>query len=185
MNYIVISSIIIAIVVVALAVYQRETFVERFGFSGYTKPVRQVVLNDAKPDLTGYEKVEAKVDNDMMENFVLQANKELSRRTELCSYIIETTAVNQYTREGFPDVHECMFMAIKKDGFAFGISVVASFLGGKLVSLRSQPLDVDDVSNLDAFINETEGKEFVDYKVVSQRAMPTKSELDSIKIKLV
>lgn len=184
MNYIVISSIIIAIVVIALAVYQRETFVERFGFSGYTKPVRQVVLDDPKPDLTGYEKVEAKVDNEMMENFVLQANKELSQRAELCSYIIETTAVNHYTRDGFPDVHECMFMAIKKDGFAFGISVVASFLGGKLVSLRSQPLDVDDVSNLDAFVNETEGKEFVDYKVVSQGAMPTKSELDSIKIKL-
>jgi hypothetical protein len=81
-----------------------------------------------------------------------------------------------------------MFMAVKKDGFSFGFSVVASYEveNGKvrLVSLRSQPLGVDVPSDVSAFAEGSPGKEFIDYKLVKEVAYPTKAELDSVKNKL-
>ena len=88
---------------------------------------------------------EVSVDNNMVEDFVLQANKEISKRTGMCTYIIETTAIKGYRKEN-TEIYEVMFMAVKKDGFSFGFSIVATFevegSKSRIVSLRSQPLDV-------------------------------------------
>ena len=184
MNYLI---VIILLIVVIFLTTSRESFTEAFGFSGYTKPVGVVKLTDPRPDLSKYTEVEASVDNDNIEEFVLQANKEISRRTGLCTYIIETTAIRHYKGEE-NDIYECMFMAVKKDGFSFGFSVVASYEveNGKvrIVSLRSQPLGVDVPSDVSAFSDGSPGKEFLDYKLVKEIASPTKAELDSVKNKL-
>ena len=78
-------------------------------------------------------------------------------------------------------------MAIKKDGFSFGFSVVASFEieNGKtrLISLRSQPLDVQAPSDVTPFVEGSEAKEFVDYRLVKEVAAPTKGEFDRAKNK--
>jgi len=86
---------VILLVIVLLLTTNREPFTEVFGFSGYTKPTGSVKLDDARPDLTGYTQAEASVDNTMMQDLVLQANREISKRTGLCTYIIETTAVRR------------------------------------------------------------------------------------------
>src|SRR6056300_1969005 len=175
------SLTIILIAIVLLLTMRREPFTEVFGFSGYNKPTGSVRLDDIRPDLTGYTQAEANVDNDMIEEFVLQANREISKRTGLCTYIIETTAIHQYKGEE-KDIFECMFMTIKKDGFSFGFSVVASYEveNGKvtLISLRSQPLGVDVPSDVTAFTEGSPGKDFVDYKLVKEVASPLKAELD-------
>ena len=185
MNYLVVISLL---VLVLLLTTTREKFTEAFGLSGYTKPTKTIKLADPRPDLSKYTKVdEVAVDNDMVEEFVLQANKEISKRTGLCTYIIETTAIHKYKGEE-KDIFECMFMTIKKDGFSFGFSVVASYEveNGKvrLFSLRSQPLGVDAPSDVSAFTDGAPGKEFVDYNLVKEVAFPTKAELDSVKNKL-
>jgi hypothetical protein len=181
MNYLL---ALILIVIVIILMTKREGFAEAFGLSGYTKPVPPVKLNDPRPDLSKYTKVEANVDNDMMEEFVLQANREISKRTGMCTYIIETTAITHYSGSD-NDIYECMFMAIKKDGFSFGFSVVASFevVNGnvKIASLRSQPLGVDVPADVTAFTEGSEGKEFLEYKLVKEVAYPTRSEFDSVK----
>ena len=128
------------------------------------------------------------VDNDKIQEFVLQANREISKRTGLCTYIIETTMVRHYKGED-KDIYECMFMVVKKDGFSFGFSVVASYevtRNGKvtLTSLRSQPLGVQAPSNVKAFTDGSPGKEFLEYNLVKEAAVPTKAELDSLKNKL-
>jgi hypothetical protein len=175
------------IVIVFFLMTNREGFTEAFGLSGHTKPVPPVKLNDPKPDLSKYKKVEVNVDNDMIEEFVLQANYEISKRTGICTYIIETTTVDHYRGED-KDIYECMFMTIKKDGFSFGFSIVASFEVEnekvKLVSLRSQPLGVDAPGDVSAFTEGSAGKEFLDYELVKEVAYPTKSEFDSAKNKL-
>ena len=159
---------------------------EAFGLSGYTNPV-DIKLDDPRPDLSKYTKVETSVDNDMVQDFVLLANKEIFKRTGVSTYIIETTSVKKYRGEE-NDVYECMFMVVKNSGFAFGFSVVASFevKGSKirLVSLRSQPLGVQAPSNVAAYTEGSEGKEFIDYKLVKEKSVPCKSELDSVKNKL-
>ena len=183
MNYLLVFALI---VVVILLTTNTEGFTEAFGLSGYTKPVAPVKMNDPRPDLTGYREVETVVDNDMMEEFVLQTNKEISKRTGMNTYIIETSKVKHYVGKD-KELFECMFMTIKKDGFSFGFSVVSSFEieNGKvrLVSLRSQPLGVEAPSDVTPFVESSEGKEFVDYKLVKEVAVPTKSEFDRAKNK--
>jgi hypothetical protein len=179
---------IILIVLVICITTSHESFTEVFGLSGHAKPVGSVKLDDPRPDLSKYKEVEASVDNDNIEEFVLQANREISKRTGICTYIIETTMVRHYKGED-KDIYECMFMAVKKGGFSFGFSVVASYdveRNGKvtLTSLRSQPLGVQAPSDVKAFTDGSPGKAFLEYNLVKEVAVPTKAELDSLKNKL-
>lgn len=181
------SLTIVLIAIVLLLTVRREPFTEVFGFSGYKKPVGSIRLDDTRPDLSGYSQAEATVDNDMMEEFVLQANQEIAKRTGLCTYIIETTAVKKFVNDD-KAIYECMFMTVKNNGFAFGFSVVASYevVNGKvkLVSLRSQPLDVQTVSNVTPFVESRGGQDFVKYELVKEAAVPTQGELEMAKNKL-
>ena len=90
------SLTIVLIAIVLLLTVRREPFTEVFGFSGYKKPVGSIRLDDTRPDLSGYSQAEATVDNDMMEEFVLQANQEIAKRTGLCTYIIETDGIGYF-----------------------------------------------------------------------------------------
>ena len=182
------SLVILLIAIVLLLTVKREPFTEMFGFSGHSKPTGRVRFDDSKPDLTLYRQAEADINNDMMEEFVLQTNKEISKRTGLCTYIIETISVNKYVAEDKKDIYEANFMTVKNNGFAFGFSVVAYFELGNgtltLVSLRTQPLDVESESNISPFKSDSSGKDFVNYELVKDRAVPTLSELEMAKNKL-
>lgn len=184
MNYLLVAALIILVV---LLTTNSEGFQEAFGLSGYTKHVESVKLDDPRPDLSKYAEIEADIDNDMMQDFVLMANKEITKRTGICNYIIETTSVKAYRGED-NDIYECMFMTVKNNGFAFGFSVVASFevknKNIRIVSLRTQPLDVQLDGDITPFAEGSSGKAFVDYKIVKEVAVPTRGEFDSVKNKL-
>jgi len=184
MNYLL---ILILTLVVLILTTNHEKFSETFGLSGYTKPRDSVKLDDPRPDLSGYKEVEASIDNDMMEEFVLKANKEISKRTGLCTYIIETTSVKHYKGDK-KEIYECMFMTMKNGGFSYGFSVVASYEveNGKIriISLRTQPLGVQAPQNIKPFTEGSEGKEFIKYELVKEVVMPTSTELESVKNKL-
>jgi hypothetical protein len=194
------SLAILLIAVVLLLTVKREPFTEMFGFSGHSRPTGRVRFDDSKPDLTSYRQAEADINNDMMQEFVLQTNKEISKRTGLCTYIIETIAVNKYVApttnaEGVPissgknDVYEAIFMTVKNNGFAFGFTVIAYFEVTNsdaitLKSLRTQPLDVESESDISPFKGDPSGKEFVNYELVKEKAVPTLGELEMAKNKL-
>ena len=184
MNYLLMFMLVLTVLVLTT---NYEKFTETFGLSGYTKPKDSIKLDDPRPNLSGYREVEAKVDNDMMEKFVIKANNEISKRTGLCTYIIETTSVKHHRGEN-NDIYECMFMVMKKGGFSYGFSVVASYEveNGKMrvVSLRTQPLGVNTPENVAPFTEGTGGKEFVKYDLVKDTAMPKSAELESVKNKL-
>lgn len=182
--------ILLVIVVVALTMdtcsKKTEKYQELFGFVGYQKPVNQVVLDDAKFDTSAYEEVEAVVNHDLMEKLVLTTNKEIVKRTDDCSYIIETTAVKKYTKDD-QDIYKCMFMCVRAKGFAFGFSVVAtlSVKGDdvKVLSLRTQPMDVQAPSDVSPYVQDV-AKEYVDFTIVKEKVVPTTSELEAAKEKL-
>jgi hypothetical protein len=177
--------IIIALIAFRLLV-PTENYQELFGFVGYEKPVSQVKLDDPKYNLKGYKEVEAVVDHDLMEKLVLTTNKEIVRRTDDCSYIIETTAVKKYTNDT-QDVYKCMFMCVRAKGFAFGFSVVAtlSVKGDdvRVLSLRTQPMDVEEPSTLSPYVEDV-AREFVDFNLVKEKVVPTTVELEAAKEKL-
>jgi hypothetical protein len=184
MNYLLIAVLIILVV---LLTTNREGFQEAFGLSGYTKHVDSVKLDDPRPDLSKYNEIESDIDNDMMQDFVLLANKEITKRTGICNYIIETTSVKTFRGED-NDIYECMFMTVKNNGFAFGFSVVASFevknKNVRIVSLRTQPLGVQVVGDLTPYVEGSSGKEFINYRLVKEMSVPNRSEFESAKIKL-
>jgi hypothetical protein len=180
----------IAVILVVVALYMLTTvepFTETFGLSGYTKPVDVVKLNDPRPNLDGYTKMETVVTNDSIELFVQKTNAEIMKRTGISTYIIETTAVNAYKSDE-NDLYECMFMVMKQGGFSFGFSVVASFeVKGsdvRLISLRSQPLNIDAPSTIKPFVGDGEGKAFIEYNLVNVNRMPKRSEFEMAKNKL-
>ena len=179
--------LIIALLVIIVLLTQRESFTESFGLSGYTKPTGSIRFDDANPDLSAYTQAEAKVSNDLMEKFIMMTNKEISKRTGLCTYVIETTSVKKYDSSS-NNLYQCAFMVVKNNGFAFGFSVTASFeVQGedvKLVSLRSQPLGVQTPTNIAPYTEGSSGKELLDYKLVKEKSEPTLSEFESAKNKL-
>jgi len=178
---------IILILLVLLITTRREPFTEIFGFSGYEKVTDPIRFDDPRPDLSAYTEAEASVNNDTMQEFTLQTNKEIQKRTGLCTYIIETTSLKRYQKED-SDLYECVFMVVKNNGFAFGFSVAALFeLSGDnatLVSLRSQPFGSDAPSKVTPFTQSRGGQDFVKYELVKKAAVPTKSELETAKNKL-
>ena len=179
---------VIFIIIVVILTNRRESFTETFGLSGYKKSSDQVILSDPKPNLNNYTQGESKISHDMIETFVLQANDEIYRRTGLCTYIIETVSVKKYTSDD-DDIYECVFFVVKNNGFAFGFSVYAAFkvIGDsiKIVSLRSQPLEHQTESTIAPFLDGQSGKEFIEYNLVKEVAVPTRSELENAKNKLV
>lgn len=162
----------------------RETYLERefFGLSGYVRP-REVKLDDTAPDLSGFREVEAKVNNDLMNEFVMKTAAEIERRTKMCVSIIETTTVKRYQGEG-QELYECQFMAMKKGGFPFAFAVVStlSMKGGSatVVGLRTQPVGVQAPSDVAAFEDAGSGREFLDYRFVTD-STPKLSELEGAK----
>jgi len=141
-------------------------------------------LDDPVFDTSRYSEAEAVVNHDLMEKLVLATNEEIVKRTDDCSYVIETTAVKRYVKSGSPDVYKCMFMCVRAKGFAYGFSVVAtlSVKGDdvRVLSLRSQPLYADPPSDVTPYVQDV-AQEYLDFELVKVKSTPTVGELDAAK----
>jgi hypothetical protein len=231
--------VILVLIILVIFLTRREGFTEVFGMSGYNKPVDNVRLDDPIFDKTGYKRVEAMVDSDLIDKLVKVTNDEILRRTGLYTYIIETTALKHYKTEddaqllselnediqsmneraklikmmgdvtkieelqkeiarlkkryddlkNMNDIYECMFMVVRDTGFSFGFSVVSTIHikngVASIKSIRSQPIDAQNPSNINPYIDDMCGKDFVDYKLVDEISSISKGEFDSAKNKLM
>ena len=178
--------LILLILTVLMIMSRTEMFTEQFGFSGHTKPVKDVLLKGTNTDLSDYEESgeELEVSNDLMQEMVLATNKEVSKKTGLCTYIIETLSVKKYTnKKSNQEIYRCMFMTVKHKGFALGFSVTSDLriIEGKAVVLNTttQPIDVKPPSDPSIYQKSIKGKEFEDYTEVRQ------SEIDIVKNTLI
>jgi hypothetical protein len=178
--------LILLILTVLMIMSRTEMFTEQFGFSGHTKPVKDVLLKGTNTDLSDYEESgeELEVSNDLMQEMVLATNKEVSKKTGLCTYIIETLSVKKYTnKKSNQEIYRCMFMTVKHKGFALGFSVTSDLriIEGKAVVLNmtTQPIDVKPPSDPSIYQKSIKGKEFEDYTEVRQ------SEIDLVKNTLI
>ena len=159
-----------------------EMFTEQFGFSGYTKAIDPVLLNGTDTDLSDYEESgeEIEVSNDLMQEMVLATNKEVSKKTGLCTYIIETLAVKKYVnKKSNQEIYRCMFMSVKHKGFSFGFYVTSDLRiiddRATVLNVRTQPIDVKPPTDPSIYQKSIKGKEFEDYTEVRQ------SEIDIVK----
>ena len=174
--------LILLILIILMTMSRTEMFTEQFGFSGYTKPIEPVLLNDNEFDLSEYEESgeELEVSNDLMQEMVLATNKEVSKKTGLCTYIIETLSVKKYiNKTSKQEIYRCMFMSVKHKGFAVGFSVTSDLriIDGRatVLNVRTQPIDINPPSDPSIYQKSIKGKEFEDYSEVRR------SELDMVK----
>jgi len=173
--------LILLILTVLMIMSRTEMFTEQFGFSGHTKPVKPVLLKGTNTDLSDYEESgeELEVSNDLMQEMVLATNKEVSKKTGLCTYIIETLSVKKYTnKKSNQEIYRCMFMSVKHKGFALGFSVTSDLRiideHATVLNVRTQPIDVNPPSDPSIYQKSIKGKEFEDYSEVRR------SELDMV-----
>ena len=116
------NKIIFVIVIILILIYSSR--VETY-FGGYKK-ASEVVLPETGIDLSKYRENDSlmSLTNDLMQEIILQTNKEIYRKTKLCSYIIETVKVKSYIhKENLTPVYRFMFIAVKYGGFPFGFAV--------------------------------------------------------------
>tara|TARA_R110002050_G_scaffold212298_1_gene348341 strand:- start:413 stop:1018 length:606 start_codon:yes stop_codon:yes gene_type:complete len=154
---------------------------ESYSFSGYKPEIR--ILMDPFPNLKGYEPVKNDANADLMESIVLLTNKEIHKRTGIQNYIIETTSMQKFSKEN-SIIYECRFMTMKKGGFSFGFSVVVWVIledskPPKLLAIRSQPTGVQNSDQLISLSDKTMGKEFLEYKIVKEKHIPSKEDFDA------
>ena len=159
-----------------------EMFTEHFGFSGYIKPKDPITIEDIEVDLSEYEESgdDIALSNELMQKLVLATNKAVSKKTGLCTYIIETMNVKKYTNTTTnQEIYRCMFMSVKHRGFALGFAVTSDMriIDGKaiVIGLRTQPIDYRPPIDTSIYQKSIKGKEFEDYTEVRQ------SEIDLIK----
>ena len=91
----------------------------------YTLPEK--VLTEDEIDLSDYvEEEEVSITHDLMQEIILRTNEKISKKTGMCTYIIETTAIKKFVhKENGKIVYRCMFMTVKygNPGFDFGFLV--------------------------------------------------------------
>ena len=174
--------LVLLILIVLIIMSRTEMFTEQFGFSGYTKSKDPITLDDTEIDLSEYDESgeDVAVSNDLMQEMVLATNKAVSKKTSLCTYIVETLSVKRYThRTTKQEIYRCMFMTVKHKGFAYGFSVTSDMriIDGKatVIGLRTQPVDLRPPSDPSIYQTTIKGKEFEDYTEVRR------SELDLVK----
>ena len=174
--------LILLILIVLMTMSRTEMFTEQFGFSGYTKPIDTLLLNSTDTDLSEYEESgeEIEVSNDLMQEMVLATNKEVSKKTGLCTYIIETLSVKKYiNKTSKQEIYRCMFMSVKHKGFSMGFSVTSDLRiiddRATVLNVRTQPIDVNPPTDPSIYQKSIKGKEFEDYTEVRR------SELDMVK----
>lgn len=96
----------------------------------YTQPEK--VLTGQEIDLSQYEEVtEVSITHDLMQEIIIKINEEVSQKTGMCTYVIETTSIKKFIhKETGGTFLKCMFMIVKhgNPGFDFGFSVSADIV---------------------------------------------------------
>lgn len=176
-----IAILLILIVLMVLLMSSRK---EMFGYAGYKDPVKQVIIDDPSFDTTEYtEATDVSVNNDLIEKIVLATNEYVSAKTGLCTYVIETTSLKKYIhKENKKELYRCMFMLMKQHGFTFGFAVTVDVNVNpdgtvKVLSARTQPINVNPPTDQSPFVSDVEGHEFTEYERFRE------SELELLKIK--
>ena len=176
----------INVLLILLIVFMLYTMsrTEMFGYAGYSDPIMQVVINDPVTDVKEYtESTYSDLTPDIVQKLVFATNEYVAEKTGLCTYVIETTSMKKYVhKENKKELYRCMFMLMKQHGFAFGFAVTADVQMNpdgtvKVLSVRTQPIDVLPPTDISPFNSDIEGHVFTDYDVFK------KSELELIKNK--
>jgi hypothetical protein len=177
-------NILLFILVILLLMSREEKY------SVASKESGVIALNDPLPNMAEYMPTNTIVNHDIMESLVLTTSKYIKERTGINNYIIETSGLKQFVhKHKNHGMYRCMFMVLKRGGFPYGFMVSVDILvtnassigkAGKpnvrVISARSQPMNVKPPANKTPFESSIEGHEYIPFDEIN------KSEEELLKI---
>jgi|TARA_B100002019_G_scaffold184172_1_gene158942 hypothetical protein len=174
--------IVLLLLIAIICIISFSSRKENFNCSGYKKPVGPVTFDDTGMDMKKYKEQEDAIDitPDLMEKMILATNKYIKEKTDMCTYIIETTQIRKFkSLTSSHELYKCMFMVAKQEGFSFGFSITAEIIvnGDDVVvhAVQSRPIDIKPPTNVSPYLNDVPAMEHIPYNEIR------KSELESIK----
>lgn len=161
----------LAVCVITMIPNRVEKFTEWFD---HGEPSREVVLEPDEINLNAYEEFEPKITHDLMSKMVLATNFAVQKRLRVPTFVIETTAVKAYRhKDNEADViYDIQYMLMKQTGFAHGFSVTSTIevkddgARVEVVSLRTQPIDVNSPAETAVYESMSTARAHVDYDKV-------------------
>ena len=140
-----------------------------------------IALNDPLPNMVEYVPTKTIVNHDIMESLVLTTSKYIKEKTGINNYIIETSGLKQFVhKHKNHGMYRCMFMVLKRGGFPYGFMVSVDILvtdassigkAGKpnvrVISARSQPMNVKPPANKTPFESSIEGHEYIPFENIA------------------
>ena len=147
----------------------KEKFTEIFGFSGYSKPILNVSINEklnSSIDVSNYEEKAALIDNDTLQTLLFTVQSKL----KLPSYAVETNSIKKFVDKTDPSkiIYRCRFMFVYTKGFPFGFGVSADIMMSPkptIVAMTTQPQSEQTYSPVEPF-HEDIHDNFVNYNEI-------------------
>jgi hypothetical protein len=169
-------NILLFILVILLLMSREEKY------SVASKESGVIALNDPLPNMVEYVPTKTIVNHDIMESLVLTTSKYIKEKTGINNYIIETSGLKQFVhKHKNHGMYRCMFMVLKRGGFPYGFMVSVDILvtnassigkAGKpnvrVISARSQPMNVKPPANRTPFESSIEGHEYIPFDEISK-----------------
>jgi hypothetical protein len=169
-------NILLFILVILLLMSREEKY------SVASKESGVIALNDPLPNMAEYLPTKAIVNHDIMESLVLTTSKYIKEKTGINNYIIETSGLKQFVhKHKNHGMYRCMFMVLKRGGFPYGFMVSVDILvtnansigkAGKpnvrVISARSQPMNVKPPANKTPFESSIEGHEYIPFDEINK-----------------
>lgn len=160
---------IVLLAIVLALMTKREKFTEIFGFSGYSKPILNVSINEklnSSIDVSNYEEKAALIDNDLLQELLFTVQRHLKMPT----YAVETNTIRKFVDKTDPSkiIYRCRFMFIYTKGFPFGFGVSADIMMSPkptIVAMTTQPQSEQTYSPVEPF-HEDIHDNFVNYNEV-------------------
>lgn len=146
----------------------KENFTEIFGFSGYSKPILDVNINDKIDtiDYSQFEEKKALISNDLLQELVFTVQRHL----KMPSYAIETSSIKKLVdkTDSSKIIYRCRFMFMYTKGFPFGFGVSADIMmtpKPTIIAITTQPQSEQTYSPVEPFSEEDDGN-FVNYNEI-------------------
>ena len=169
-------NILLFILVILLLMSREEKY------SVASKESGVIALNDPLPNMVEYTPTKTIVNHDIMESLVLTTSKYIKEKTGINNYFIETSGLKQLVQKHKNHgMYRCMFMVLKRGGFPYGFMVSVDILvtnassigkAGKpnvrVISARSQPMNVKPPANRTPFESSIEGHEYIPFDEISK-----------------
>ena len=169
-------NILLFILVILLLMSREEKYTVASKESGV------IALNDPLPNMVEYTPTKTIVNHDIMESLVLTTSKYIKEKTGINNYIIETSGLKQFAhKHKNHGMYRCMFMVLKRGGFPYGFMVSVDILvtnassiskAGKpnvrVISARSQPMNVKPPANRTPFESSIEGHEYIPFDEINK-----------------